>query len=200
MRNAHEGRQPVGVPHPPERPVDRVEDDFTDARVLEQHPLLARADVHRHQVAQGQVVVGVERRSTLRVVGERRHAVQHRALDVGKLALAAVAGVDRTDVLDHAGIAEGAVDGAVCLVEVHPRDRADGARRQRAVRRDRLGAHRVEVAPLEPALERDPVLPGLLQRKPEHALELVGIVALAAFVAPVPGDHLLRRVGVGEVA
>ena len=66
------------------------------------------------------------------------------------------------------------------------------------MRRDRLLADFLEIAPLEFALEGDPFLPGLLERDAEHLLELVGVVALAAFVAPDPGDDFLGRIGVGE--
>ena len=36
--------------HAHQRLIDRVEDDLADPRVLDQHPLLAGLDVHRHQV------------------------------------------------------------------------------------------------------------------------------------------------------
>ena len=43
-------------------------------------------------------------------------------------------------------------------------------------------------------LEGDPLLPSLLQRNPEHLLELVSVVALAAFVAPDPGKSTAQGV------
>jgi len=54
-------------------------------------------------------------------------------------------------------------------------------------------AHLGEVAALEIALEGDPVAPGLLEGQAEDLLELVGVVALAALVAPQPRDHLPGR-------
>ena len=60
------------------------------------------------------------------------------------------------------------------------------------MRRDRILANFFEIAPLELALEHDPVLPSLLERNAEYPLKLVVIVAFAALVAPDPGDDLLR--------
>ena len=105
--------------------------------------------------------------------------IQDALLDVGEPPEAAVARVQRADVIDHAGHAVGRVERAGGLVVVHPGHRPDRSGRQVLLRRDRKLADLGEVAPLEVALEGDPVLPRLLQREAEHLLELVGIVALA---------------------
>ena len=55
-----QGGVAILVAHAEQRAIDRIEGQVADARVLEQHPRLAGAEVERHQVAVGDVVGGVE--------------------------------------------------------------------------------------------------------------------------------------------
>ena len=45
----------------------------------------------------------------------------------------------------------------------------------------------------------DPVLPGLVQRLAEDMFELVGVIGLAALVAPQPRDQLFRAIGQRQI-
>ena len=198
IRDAHERGEAIHVAHAPQRTIGPVERDLADARVFEQHAALARLHVHGHEVAQREVVVGEEERAARRIVGEGGDPVEHRALDVGKAADAAIARIHRAHLVDHPGIAERAVERAAGLVVERARGGADGAFGEVSLRGDRELAHFLEVAPLELALEGDPVLPPFLERESEHLQEVVRVVTPAAFVAPQPCQHFLRRLAVGE--
>ena len=198
MGDAHQRCEAVGMAHAPERAVPAVEDELADARVLEQHARVAGHHVERHDVAQLVVVGRVERRLRVRVIGERGHLVEHRALHVGQALHRAVPRIQRSDVLEDSRITESAVEDAATLVVIGTRHRAHRRGKKVAVRSDRVFPHLGEVALLEVALEGDPVLPRALERDAEHVLELVRVVALAALVAPRPRDHVLGRVRVGE--
>ena len=67
------------------------------------------------------------------------------------------------------------------------------------MRRDGIFAHLLQVLALERALKGDPVLPRALQRQAVHVLELIRIVAPAAFVqrtmSKVPFRVSLTRPG-----
>ena len=52
------------------RLVDRVENDVADARVAEQHPLLAGIDVDFDDVAEGVIVLGIIGFARVRVEGQ----------------------------------------------------------------------------------------------------------------------------------
>ena len=65
--------EPFTCRMPEERAVGPVEHQLADARVLEQHPLLAGAQVERHHVAE-RVVVGRCRRA-VRVSGSQASEV-----------------------------------------------------------------------------------------------------------------------------
>ena len=187
------------MPHAHQRAVDRIEDDFADARVVEQHPLLAGVNVDRHQIAVGEVVIGEKGGAGLRIVGKRSDAIEHRTLDVGEPSFGAVARVERADVLDESRIAKRGVDRPGLLVEVHPRNRSHRMTGERAIRRDRILAQLREVRALQFVLELDPILPRLLERQPEHLLKIVRVVARAIVVTSNPGDDLFGRIRVGEI-
>jgi hypothetical protein len=106
---------------PQQRTVDRVEDDFADPRILEQHSFLSRPDVDGHQVTIGKGVIGEEERPAARIVGSRCNPVQRGAFDVGELPDAAVPCVQRADVVDGTRVTEGRVENPAGLVEVHAR-------------------------------------------------------------------------------
>ena len=57
--------------------------------------------------------------------------------------------------------------------------------------RDRKLPQLGEISPLEFPLERDPILPGALEREAEHLIELVGVIAFAPFAALDPLERLL---------
>ena len=109
VRDSHQRRASVLMAHADQRTVGRLEGELADARVFEQHPLLARAHVDGHEVAQCVVVVGVERGAASRIERERRDHVVQRAFDVGQALDAAVPRVERPNVLDDTGIPKGAV-------------------------------------------------------------------------------------------
>ena len=71
--------------------------------------------------------------------------------------------------------------------------------RERSIGRDRILAQLREITALEFMLERDPIVPRLLERNTEHAQEIVLVIARTAVVAANPGDDLLRRIRVREV-
>ena len=188
----------VQMAHADERTVGRIEGELADARVLEQHPHLARTHVDGHEVAQRVVVVGVERSAACRIEGERRDHVVQRALDVGQPPHAAVARVERADVLDDAGIAECAVKDAGRLVVVHA---GNGSERARAsLRFGVIGNLRTSAR-----LRRWNSCSNTIQScqasssgKPNTCLELVRVVARASFVASHPRDDLVGPVRIGE--
>ena len=196
----YERCETVHVAHAHQRTVDRVEGDIADPRVLEQHCHHASLDVDRHQIAQCEVVVGIESRSTRRIVGKRRHAVQHRAFDVGESLFGTVARIQRANVLDEPRIAKGRIDRPIFFVVVHPRNRTHRSPDQFAVGRYGVLADLGKILALELVLEDDPVLPRLLERDSEHFAEIVGVVARASVVAPKPCDHFLGRMGVSEIS
>ena len=127
-----------------------------------------------------------------RIEGERRDHVVQRALDVGQAPHAAVPRVERADVLDDAGIPKRAVQDAGRLVVVHARNRAERARDKLALWRDRELADLREIASLELVLERDPLLPRLLQRQAEYLLG-TGPRSSARFLRRVPSTRSACR-------
>lgn len=66
--DAHQRGQAVQMPHPQQRSIRRVEDDFADARLLEQRANLAGLHVDGLEIAQRRVVLRVERGAGARVV------------------------------------------------------------------------------------------------------------------------------------
>ncbi len=160
---------------------------------------LPRPHVHRHEVPQRikiLVVVGEKNGPGARVVGQRSHLVRHCPLDVGKPSNRAVARIHRADVLDDARVPKPPVQDSGRLVVVRARHGACCRPPQFSMRRNRELPHLGEILLLEFVLELDPVLPGLLERKSEQAQKLVRVIALAALIALVPFDDLLRRIGV----
>src|SRR5262249_48746675 len=161
--------------------------------ILAQLARFAGLHVDRHQVAKRKkalIVVGKEGGSAARVVGQRCNLIEHCPLDVGDVSDAAVSRAECADVLDDTGNAEPAIRISGGLVVVDARYRTDRAPDKSAVGRDRVLPHLLEVLSLELTLEGYPVLPGLLDGETEHLLELVGPVAPASLVAPIPFDDL----------
>ena len=91
------------------------------------------------------------------------------------------------------------VEHAASRIQERARHRAERVGREVAVRGDRMAPHRVDVHPLELALERQPLVPAPAHGLAEHLPELGGEVGAAAGTAPGPLDHLLGRRGQGEV-
>jgi hypothetical protein len=182
------------VPDAPERAIGAVEREVADARVFEQHPRAMGLRIDAHQIAIRPVVGGIEDDVRARIVRERRHCVDGRPFDVDDLVdlpTAARAGRDGADVRQHTGIIERRVDFLIGRIVVRARDRSERPRRDVARRRHGIGADGVEVLPLEVVLVLHPGGPGRRERRPEHVLELRGIVAATAVVARHPLDELL---------
>ena len=106
-RNADDRRKAVLVADAPDRLVGRVDDHVADARVLEQHALLAGVDVDRDEVAEGVIVLGIISRAGVRIEGDAGHLVEHHALDLLELGQLAGGEVHAADEPDRSGIAEG---------------------------------------------------------------------------------------------
>jgi len=175
-----------------ERAISPVEDQLTDARVLEEHPLLSGTQVERHHVAQSVVVAGVEQGPGVRIIGQRGDPVEHRSFDVHQPPHLAGAGVERADVFHHPGVAKPSVEQTGGFLEEGTRHRTQCPRHQVAVGRDGLLANLGEVALLEFVLELDPLAPSPVETQAEDVLELIGVVGVAPLVALQPGNHLLR--------
>ncbi len=64
---ANQADDAVDMTQAPEAARGLNESQVTDARVLDEHPLGAAVDVHRHEVTVGEIVRGVEQRARRRV-------------------------------------------------------------------------------------------------------------------------------------
>ena len=197
--NAHDRRVAVQVPNAPDRTVGRVEYDLADACILEQHLALATPQIDGHQVAVSVVVRRVENRFRRLVVSDRRHAVDHRYLDVLELAHGSRFEIEFADVSDHARVANTRDQAVAVGIVVGPGYRAQRTIGEIAVLGRRVLTYTLEVRLLKLALELDPVLPGIVERFAVYALEVFLVPAVAVVGALDPVDELVRAILVREV-
>ena len=178
--------------HAPKRLVSPVEYEIPDARVLEKDFRFASIAIEGDDVAIVVVVGGVEDRARLGIPGDRDDLVQGRPLDfLDLLGLAAVQG-DGANVRDDARVLESGNQRLRFFVDKRPGHRTKRFGDERFVFRERILAHRLEVAGLECFLERDPVLPDVVEGLAEHALEVLAVGAMAALVPFYPRDDFFR--------
>ena len=156
---------------------------------------MPEAGIQPDQVAVVAVVGGVVEDAVALVVRQRGDGVDHRPFEADDALDLAGLHVERADVGDHARVVEGGVDAVARLVVVSARHRAQRARGQVAMGRDRVLADGLEVLLLERLLGGDPVGPCAFQRPAEDVTELGGVVAAAARFARHPVQDLFGRVG-----
>ena len=95
---------------------------------------------------------------------------------------------------DASGIAEGGDQAVGLLVDEAARHRAEAARATDASARvSGYWARRGEIGVLELVLERDPVVPDVVERLAEHVLELAGVEGLGILRPAQPFDRSFRR-------
>ncbi len=156
-------------------------------------------DVDRHQFAESVILVGVEGRAAVGVESDACDLVEHHPVEVGQRRDLARAHVHPPEETDPARVAEGGDEAVGLVVDKAARHRSEPARAEVANFGQRIFADLGEIGRLEAMLERDPVIPDVVERSPEHMFELACVKGLGVLRPAEPFDRLLGAVGQRQI-